>query len=156
MTVVIGIDPHKASHTAAAVGADLAEVGAITVRATRSTPQELLRWAEAWPQRRWAIEGARGLGQLLAQQLVTAGEHVVDVPSTLSTRVRALETGHGRKTDRADARAVAVVAARRPDLARVDPQMTTTRCSGCFRTAAASSPANGAGPSTGCTATCAT
>ena len=121
MTVVIGIDPHKASHTAAAVGADLAEVGAITVRATRSTPQELLRWAEGWPQRRWAIEGARGLGQLLAQQLVAAGEHVTDVPSTLSTRVRALETGHGRKTDRADARSVAIVAARRPDLARVAP-----------------------------------
>ena len=121
MTVVIGIDPHKASHTAAAVGADLGEVGAIRVRAANSTPQELLRWAQTWPQRRWAIEGARGLGQLLAQQLVAAGEHVVDVPSTLATRVRALETGHGRKTDRADARSVAIVAARRPDLARVTP-----------------------------------
>ena len=121
MTVVIGIDPHKASHTAAAVGADLGEVGAIRVRAANSTPQELLRWAQTWPQRRWAIEGARGLGQLLAQQLVAAGEHVVDVPSTLATRVRALETGHGRKTDRADARSVAIVAAWRPDLARVTP-----------------------------------
>ena len=119
MTVVIGIDPHKASHTAAAIGPDLAEASTIRVRAARSTTEELLRWAQAWPQRRWAIEGARGLGQLLAQQLVAAGEHVVDVPATLSARVRTLDTGHGRKTDRADARSVAVVAARRPDLPRV-------------------------------------
>ncbi len=119
MTVVIGIDRHKASHTATVVGPDLAEASTIRVRAARSTTEELLRWAQAQPQRRWAIEGARGLGQLLAQQLVAAGEHVVDVPATLAARVRTLDTGHGRKTDRADARSVAVVAARRPDLPRV-------------------------------------
>ena len=119
MTVVIGIDPHKASHTATVVGSDLAEVATTRLRAARSTTEELLRWAEAWPERRWAIEGARGLGQLLAQQLVAAGEHVVDVPATLSARVRTLDTGHGRKTDRLDARSVAVVAARRADLPRV-------------------------------------
>ena len=78
-----------------------------------------MRWAQRWPERRWAIEGARGLGQLLAQQLVAAGEHVTDVPATLAARVRALDTGHGRKTDRADARSVALVAARRPDLPSV-------------------------------------
>ncbi len=119
MTAVIGIDPHKASHTATAIGPDLGEVATIRLRAARSTTEELLRWAEAWPERRWAVEGARGLGQLLAQQLVAAGEHVVDVPATLSARVRTLETGHGRKTDRLDARAVAIVAAQRPDLPRV-------------------------------------
>ena len=78
-----------------------------------------MSWAARWPERRWGVEGARGLGQLLAQQLVAAGEHVVDVPATLSARVRTLETGHGRKTDRIDARAVALVAAQRPDLPRV-------------------------------------
>ena len=119
MTVVIGIDPHKASHTATAVGADLAEAATIRVRASRSMTEELLRWAQRWPERRWAIEGARGLGYLLAQRLVAAGEHVTDVPATLAARVRALDTGHGRKTDRADACSVAVVAARRPDLPTV-------------------------------------
>ena len=91
----------------------------IRLRAARSTPEELLSWAAQWPERRWGVEGARGLGQLLAQQLVAAGEHVVDVPATLSARVRTLETGHGRKTDHIDARAVALVAAQRPDLPRV-------------------------------------
>ena len=119
MTVVIGIDPHKASHTATAIGPGSVEAATIRLRAARSTPQELLSWAARWPERRWAIEGARGLGQLLAQQLVAAGEHVVDVPATLSARVRVLDTGHGRKTDRIDAAAVALVAAQRPDLPRV-------------------------------------
>ena len=91
----------------------------IRLRAASSTPEELLIWAAQWPERRWGVEGARGLGQLLAQQLVAAGEHVTDVPATLSARVRTLETGHGPKTDRIDARAVALVAAQRPDLPRV-------------------------------------
>ena len=96
-----------------------------------------MSWAEQWPERRWGVEGARGLGQLLAQQLVAAGEHVVDVPATLSARVRTLETGHGRKTDRIDARAVALVAAQRPDLP-ASPRMITVACCGCWRTAATS------------------
>jgi transposase len=37
----------------------------------------------------------------------------------LAARARLLETGHGRKTDHIDARGVALVAAQRPDLARV-------------------------------------
>src|SRR3954454_23812946 len=116
MTVIIGMDPHKSSHTATAVDASLAEVGTIRVRSSRTTVSQLLAWAQQFPERRWAIEGARGLGQLLAQQLVAAGEMAVDVPATLTARVRLLETGHGRKTDRIDARAVAVVAAQRSDL----------------------------------------
>lgn len=112
-------DPHKSSHTATAIAPDLTELGTIRVRATRTTMDQLLTWASEWPDRRWAIEGAHRLGHLLAQRLVAAGEHVVDVPATLAARARLLETGHGRKTDHIDARGVAVVAAQRPDLARV-------------------------------------
>lgn len=119
MTVIIGIDPHKRSHTATAISPDLSELGTIRVRATRTMTDELLEWSRPWPERRWAVEGAHGLGQLLAQRLVAAGETVVDVPATLAARARLLETGHGRKTDRIDARGVAVVAAQRPDLPAV-------------------------------------
>lgn len=45
----------------------------------------------------------------LAQRLISDGERVLDVPSKLSTRVRAIDSGHGRKNDPADASAVAVV-----------------------------------------------
>jgi hypothetical protein len=44
---------------------------------------QLVAWAEPFHAWTWAIESAGGLGYLLAQQLVAAGETVVDVPATL-------------------------------------------------------------------------
>ena len=62
------------------------------------------------------MEGATGIGALLAQQLVAAGEQVVDVPPRLSARVRLLERGRTDKTDPNDARSAAIVAWRTPAL----------------------------------------
>lgn len=45
MTVIIGIDPHKSSHTASALAADLTELGTIRVRANRTTIDQILAWA---------------------------------------------------------------------------------------------------------------
>ena len=109
MSVVIGIDPHKGSHAAAAVnGADLA-VAELEVKASKRQTGELLAWAERFPDRRWAVESANGHGYLLAQQLA-AGEHVVDVPSTLASRARVLDSTRSQKNDANDARSVAIVA----------------------------------------------
>jgi transposase len=48
----------------------------------RQVPR-LLAWAETLDaERLWAVESANGLGRLLSQQLVAAGEQVVDVPAT--------------------------------------------------------------------------
>lgn len=116
---VIGIDPHKNSHTATAIGAAREDLGTIKVRSSKTTTRELLAWAGRWPDRTWAIEGASGLGRLVAQQLVARGETVLDVPALLVSQVRLLDRGHGRKTDQVDARAVAVVALERDGLARV-------------------------------------
>jgi transposase len=66
--------------------------------------------------RTWAVEGATGTGALLAQQLVAAGERVVDVPPKLSARVRLLDSGRSDKTDSHDARSAAVVALRHRSL----------------------------------------
>jgi hypothetical protein len=66
----------------------------------------LLAWAELiGPERTWAIESAGGLGNLLSQELVATGEHVVDVPPTLSARVRLL--GSSKTTKNALSTAVA-------------------------------------------------
>ena len=92
MTVIIGIDPHKATHTAVAIGCDETELATVTVRATRQQVDKLLDWSASFGQRTWAIESAGGLGHLLAQQLVDAGEHVLDVPATLASRLRVLGT----------------------------------------------------------------
>ena len=110
--ITIGIDPHKSSHTAAAVGERGELIAELRVAADRSTTKRLLTWAGQWPERRWAIEGAGGLGRLLAQHLVIAGETVMDVPAKLAARVRLLDAGHGRKTDGIDAISVASAALR--------------------------------------------
>jgi hypothetical protein len=54
--------------------------GELRVRACAAQAELLLAWASAWPQRTWAVEGAAGLGHLLARQLLAAGERVLDVP----------------------------------------------------------------------------
>jgi transposase len=112
MAVMIGIDPHKGSHTAVAVGAAEELLGTLRVRACPDQAGKLVAWAQAWPERTWAVEGARGLGRLLAQQLVAAGERVLDVQPKLAARVRLLEAGDTNKTDPDDARSVAVAALR--------------------------------------------
>jgi transposase len=84
--VMIGVDPHKGSHTAVAIGAAEEPLGELRVRASAAQAQRLLAWAAAWPERAWAIEGAAGLGHLLAQQLLAAGERVLDVQPKLGAR----------------------------------------------------------------------
>ena len=113
---VIGIDPHKGSHTAAVLDRDEQLCAELRVRADRHQRDRLLRWAESFEPRTWAIEAASGLGSLLAQQLLAAGEVVVDVPPTLSARARLLDSGNTDKTDPHDARSAAVVALRHPGL----------------------------------------
>jgi transposase len=110
--VMIGIDPHKGSHTAVAVGAAEEPLGTLRVRACPDQAGKLAAWARAWPERTWAVEGARGLGGLLAQQLVAAGERVLDVQPKLAARVRLLHTGNTGKNDPNDALSVAVAALR--------------------------------------------
>ena len=123
MKVLIGVDPHKASVAVAAVDEAKGELLEHT-----SFPQDrtglraLERWAKRFPERRWAMENARGLGKHLAGRLVAAGECVVDVPPKLSAKVRVLSTGNARKNDGIDALATALAASRNETLAAVDPE----------------------------------
>jgi transposase len=96
---IIGIDPHKGSHTAVAIDGDERLVGELLVRADRRQRERLLCWAAEFEPRLWAVEGATGTGALLSQQLVRAGETVLDVPPALSARARLLDSGHKDKTD---------------------------------------------------------
>ena len=109
---MIGVDPHKGSHTAVVVDRNEAVLDTIRVDADRHQRERLLAWAAPFEPRTWAVEGASGLGAMLAQQLVAA----VDVPAKLSSRVRLLERGRIDKTDPNDARSAAIVAWRTPAL----------------------------------------
>ena len=112
MAVMIGVDPHKGSHTAVALDESEEPLGELRVRSAANQVERLLGWAAPFGERTWAIEGAGGLGYLLAQQLVAAGERVVDVQPKLAARVRLLATGASNKNDPNDARSVAVAALR--------------------------------------------
>ena len=119
-TTVIGVDPHKRSHTAVVLDDDEEIAAQLRVAADRRQVERLLAWADGWPERIWAVENVNGLGRLLSQQLVMAGERVVDVPASLSHRTRKLSGKSGRKTDEHDARSVAIVAANPGRLRQVE------------------------------------
>jgi transposase len=122
--VMIGVDPHKGSHTAVVIGPAEEPLGELRVRASAAQAGKLVEWAAAWPQRTWAVEGAGGLGHLLAQQLIAAGERVLDVQPKLASRVRLLQAGDSNKNDPNDALSVAVAALR----SRVRREVTADDC----------------------------
>ncbi len=119
--VMIGVDPHKRSHTAVAIDGDDVELAAIEVRASHAQVAQLLAWAAPFEACTWAVEGAGGVGYLLAQQLVAVGERVLDVPATLAARVRVLGSGRSNKNDANDGYSIAVAARHAPRLASVAP-----------------------------------
>lgn len=124
--IVIGIDPHKTSITASAIDSTGCQLAVRRFVVNAGTAKQLLGWAAQWPERRFAIEGANGLRRRIAQILVAGGESVVDVPSTLAMKVRVLSTGDSRKSDPADAFAVAVTALRQENLRPVIAENQST------------------------------
>jgi transposase len=91
------------------------------LRASSAQAERLRDWAARFDTREWAVESANGLGYLLAQQLVAAGETVFDVPPVLASRVRVLGSGRSQKNDPNDARSVAIAALRSDRLGHVRP-----------------------------------
>ena len=121
MSVTIGIDPHKSTHTAVAVDRDELPIARLTLAASRCQTDRLLAWAKPLDDDRvWAIESAAGLGRLPAQQLVAAGERVIDVPPTLVARVRLLYSSKSSKNDPNDAVSTAIAGLRHCRLRRVE------------------------------------
>lgn len=123
--MLIGVDPHKTTHTATAVDSNTQqEVASIRLDASLRDYRRLLTWAQQWPQRRWAIENAEGLGRHLTSWLLARGEAVIDVPTTATARIRQLSRGGGRKNDRVDAAAAACVAALQGDARQLEAETT--------------------------------
>jgi transposase len=110
--VVIGVDPHKSTHTATAVDPRTNRaVASVRIQASLAEYRRMSTWARKFNERRWAVENAEGLGRHLSSWLLARGEQVVDVPTTATARVRQLSRGGGRKNDQIDAAAAASVAA---------------------------------------------
>lgn len=128
-TVMIAVDPHKKSWTAAAVDARLQPLATVRVPVSRDGYRALLRFARRWSDAKWAIEGATGLGAPLTVRLRNDGITVIDVPAKLAARVRLLSSGHGRKSDAADAVSVGIAAHTSKSLntAEIDSATTALR-----------------------------
>jgi transposase len=111
-SVMIGVDPHKASATIEV--RDEREVLLATGRFGADTDgyRAMLRYCRQWPRRTWAVEGANGTGRPLSQRLLADGERVLDVSAKLAARIRMFDTGHARKSDAHDAHAIVMVALR--------------------------------------------
>jgi len=89
--VIIGVDPHKTQHTASAVEAGTQRVlGTVEIEAGLPGDRRLLRWAQRYESRRWAVENAHGLGRHLGQWLVARSEAVCDVLDRHGSRSGAL------------------------------------------------------------------
>jgi transposase len=124
--VVVGVDPHKKNHTAVAVDENGRGLATKTVRADEQGHLALLKWAlgltgsgPAGPgQLVWGVEDGRHVATRLLRHLVAAGQDVRPVPPHLMAQVRRNERSRG-KSDPIDARSVARVVLREPDLPRV-------------------------------------
>lgn len=103
----IGVDAHKQVHKALALSAE----GPVGERTIPNTPQAwaaLFEWAQQWPERIWAVEGAWFLGRGLAQYLAGQGERVHEVNGRWTAARRRGMRSPG-KSDRLDARSVATL-----------------------------------------------
>src|SRR6266545_273063 len=121
--IVIGIDPHKRTHSAAAVDKQTGELRRErTVRAGEQGHEQLLAWARMLDRERlWALEDCRHVSSAFERFLLGHGERVVRVPPRLMGEARKGGRSYG-KSDAIDALAVARAALREPELpvARLD------------------------------------
>lgn len=101
----IGVDAHKRIHQAVAISQAGIE-GERTVPNAPAAWAALREWAQQWPDRCWAVEGAWYLGRGLAQYLAEHGEAVREVSGRLTASRRGKNRRRG-KSDRLDAHAVA-------------------------------------------------
>lgn len=107
--LVIGIDPHKATHTAVAVETATHTItDELTFDASPEGYQAFDTWLGAHPFEQIGIEGARGLGRNLADRLLAGHQAVLDVPPKEVRRNRIRRKGGTDKNDRADAYATAL------------------------------------------------
>jgi transposase len=117
--IVLGVDPHKDTHTIVAVDEAGRPLRELTVAARSHGHGQAIRWAhDLDAQRRWAVEDGRHVSRLLERDLLAAGEAAVRVAPKLMAGRRRSERSFG-KSDAVDALAVARAALARTDLPAV-------------------------------------
>jgi len=138
--VVIGVDTHKHTHTAAVLAAATgAVITQVTVPATPAGYQQLLELAGRQSSRRiWAVESTGGYGAGLTRSLAAHHERVVELD-----RPKRAARRHGAKSDPLDATRAAREALGRDQLAQ--PRAPGPRAALSVRLAARRSAVQAAG-----------
>jgi len=118
--VVIGVDTHTDTHTAAVLTAVGTVIAELTVPADAAGARAVMAWADRQApglRRAWVLDGARCHGVGLLRELHTAAESVIEAP-----RVKGAARRRGGKSDALDAIHVArtVLAAQHPGSPRSD------------------------------------
>jgi len=116
--ITIGIDPHKDTHTAAAVEDATGQLlGELTVAGTEKGHRQLRSWAHGLGDNelRFALEDCRHVNGRLERFLLGAGELVLRVGTRMTARARKTARTVG-KSDAIGALAVARAALREPSL----------------------------------------
>lgn len=124
--IVIGIDPHKTTHTAVAVDAVTGELrGELSVPATPAGAERLLGWAHSLAvEPVFALEDCRHVTRSLERFLSARGQWAVRVPPKLMAGTRRSARTRG-KSDAIDALAVARAYLREPTLPRIEADECT-------------------------------
>jgi transposase len=111
--VIVGVDTHKNTHTAALVAATGAELRTVEVPTTAKGYAQIVKLAAGYPRERraWAIEGVSSYGAGLCRVLRRLGERVIEIDHPARPARR-----NGSKTDALDAVRAAREALSRPHL----------------------------------------
>lgn len=119
--ITIGIDPHKDTHTAAAVQDTSGEfIDELTIPATDAGAELLLAWAHRLAgeeELRFVLEDVRNVSGRLERFLLVRTEVVLRVGTRLMVGTRRSARTYG-KSDSIDALAIARAALREPNLPR--------------------------------------
>lgn len=118
--VIIGLDPHPSTHTAAAIDESGKPLGSIRVGNTEKGRERLLEWSASFEERAWAVEGATNpfISGWVAD-LLTTGERVYSISPSLTSLYRSKETKS--KNDEIDALNCARALLANPELPTHDP-----------------------------------
>jgi transposase len=97
--IVLGCDPHKNSHTVAAIDASRNVIGKITIQNTFKDFKKLFEWSKKFGSKKvWGIKNSQHYAKHLAQFLLDKNEQAYEITPKLTAQLR----GRSLKSDKSD------------------------------------------------------
>lgn len=133
--VIIGVDPHPGSHTAAALEETGKVLGHLTVENDEAGLGQLLLWCKSHEVKCCAVEGANNpFARSLSEMLLSQGYKLVNINPSLTSQYR---SKRGRtKSDEIDAENIAKVALANPEIVAFNPKQSIEELKTLTRTRA--------------------